>query len=81
MPSATRRSTFSSDKNATRNPRNKGSGSIDWHAMHDFCLQYSNLLRQRELEVVDNIAHWRGDLTEKQRGWLTSIYTRLRSAS
>jgi hypothetical protein len=56
--------------------RNRGN----WHAMQDFCVKHGLLLRPRELEFITNIAHWRGDLTEKQYAWLSSIYARLRSA-
>jgi hypothetical protein len=52
----------------------------NWHAMQDFCVKLGLLLRPRELEFITNIAHWRGDLTEKQYAWLSSIYARLRSA-
>jgi hypothetical protein len=48
--------------------------------MQDFCVKHGLLLRPRELKFITNIAHWRGDLTEKQYAWLSSIYARLRSA-
>jgi hypothetical protein len=50
----------------------------DWRAMRDFCLTRRDRLRERELEFLQNLGHWRGDLTEKQAGWLAAINARLR---
>ena len=50
----------------------------DWRSMRSYCLQHEHLLRQRELEFVTSLERWRGELTEKQAGWLGSIYARLR---
>lgn len=61
---------------AARNHNNAADGN--WHAMHEFCLQHSVLLRSREHEFVTSLADWRGDLTEKQFAWLSAIHGRLR---
>ena len=50
---------------------------LAWHTMHKFCLEHRGLLRARELEFVTNLSNWRGELTPKQRDWLTSIFKRL----
>jgi hypothetical protein len=57
------------------------SGTVDWREARDFCLQHRNLLRGRELEFVTDLTRWRGSLTEKQQGWLSAIYQRLRRAT
>jgi hypothetical protein len=51
---------------------------LDWHEMRKFCLEHSELLRSRELEFIENLADWRGDLTIKQHDWLGAIYARVR---
>ena len=53
----------------------------DWHEMREFCLQHSELLRSRELEFIENLAEWQGDLTVKQHDWLIAIYARIRRAT
>ena len=50
----------------------------EWRAMHAFCCRHSDRLRARELEFIESLSHWRGDLTEKQYGWLSAIHGRLR---
>jgi hypothetical protein len=57
------------------------SDPADWHEQRDFCLQHRHWLRGRELEFVTDLAHWRGQLTEKQASWLSAIYQRLRRAT
>jgi hypothetical protein len=55
-----------------------GSSDQPWRDVAAFCVEHSDLLRQREREFVTNIAcHWRGDLTEPQRAWLHALYERL----
>jgi hypothetical protein len=56
--------------------RNKSAS--DWRTMRAFCLSQRDRLRERELEFLEDIGRWRGDLTEKQHGWLVAIYARLR---
>jgi hypothetical protein len=51
--------------------------SEPWRAMRTFCDQHSQLLSAREKEFIADIKRWRGELTDKQRGWLTAIYERL----
>jgi hypothetical protein len=66
-------------------PQSKQSGfaesnadAADWRSMREFCLTKRERLRERELEFLDNIGSWCGDLTEKQHGWLAAIHARLR---
>ena len=49
----------------------------DWHVMRDFCIERMGFLRSREQEFMQTLKYWRGDLTEKQAGWLCAIYARL----
>ena len=49
----------------------------DWRSMRAFCLKRRDRLRERELEFLQNLGRWRGDLTEKQQNWLAAIYARL----
>jgi hypothetical protein len=58
-----------------------GDDDLDWHAMREFCLRHSELLRSREREFMDSIGDWRGQLTEKQFTWLNSIHARVRRAT
>jgi hypothetical protein len=51
--------------------------NADWRAMREYCLKHDSRLRKNEHEFLDNIASWRGDLTEKQGAWLVAIYHRL----
>jgi hypothetical protein len=51
--------------------------SGDWRAMREECLRHRDRLREREAEFLDSIGAWRGDLTEKQHGWLAAIHARL----
>jgi hypothetical protein len=53
------------------------NNNTDWRVMREYCVQHDDRLRPREREFLDNLASWRGDLTEKQRSWLTAIYQRL----
>jgi hypothetical protein len=55
--------------------------NTDWRAMREFCMQHDSRLRKNEHEFLDNIAGWRGDLTEKQEAWLVAIYHRLGGTS
>jgi hypothetical protein len=45
--------------------------------MREFCAQRSDQLLTREREFIDDLVHWRSDLTEKQETWLVSIYAHL----
>jgi hypothetical protein len=53
----------------------------DWRAMRAFCLQHMHVVSAREYEFLVDLDRWRGDLTEKQHAWLTSIYQRLQRAN
>jgi hypothetical protein len=53
------------------------SDGADWSAMREYCLRHQDRLRPREVEFLNNIGDWRGDLTEKQFKWLASIHARL----
>ncbi len=53
----------------------------NWQEMREFCLKHDHQLRQRELEFVNSLGTWHGDLTEKQYDWLVAICERLRRAS
>jgi hypothetical protein len=64
-------------KRAAHADHNDGAAA-DWRVMRDFCLARRNRLRERELEFLDSLGSWRGDLTEKQHGWLSAIHGRLR---
>jgi hypothetical protein len=65
---------------ATHSAR-RGDDDLDWHAMREFCLRHSALLRPREREFMDSIGDWRGQLTDKQFAWLNSIHARVRRAT
>ena len=54
---------------------------LNWHAMREFCLQHSELLRPREFEFVTGLGNWRGQLTERQSAWLNAIHARVRRAA
>lgn len=43
-----------------------------------FCLTCRARLRPREIEFLESLTQWRGDLTEKQFAWLAAIHQRLR---
>jgi hypothetical protein len=69
---------------ARENPQPKWSRNAtdddeadDWRRMRKFCLERRRRLRARELDFLNNIGAWRGDLTEKQHSWLAAIYARL----
>ena len=66
---------------ATHSVRSRDEDDLDWHAMREFCLQHSDLLRPREQEFINDLTDWRGQLTEKQSAWLHSIYARVRRAT
>jgi hypothetical protein len=51
----------------------------DWRTTLAFCVTYIDCLKTRERDFLSSLAHWRGDLTEKQRNWLEAIAARLRS--
>jgi hypothetical protein len=55
--------------------------AADWRTMREYCLRHRDRLRERELEFLDSLGNWRGDLTEKQYGWLAAIHGRLRRAA
>jgi hypothetical protein len=61
----------------TRHTHHNGADG-NWWKMREFCLRHSTLLRERELEFIIGLAHWRGNLTEKQFAWLSAIHERLR---
>jgi hypothetical protein len=48
-----------------------------WYVMWLFCLERSHRLRSREMEFINSLSEWQGDLTEKQLHWLTAIHERL----
>ena len=52
-------------------------GDVDWRVLRDACLQRRFWLREREFAFLTSLADWRGDLTEKQRGWLAAIHARV----
>jgi hypothetical protein len=49
----------------------------DWRTMRRFCANADALLSAREKEFITDLKRWRGELTPKQRDWLTSIFKRL----
>jgi hypothetical protein len=49
----------------------------DWRDMRDYCAAHFYSLRERERDFIDDLAVWRGRLSEKQAAWLIAIYTRL----
>lgn len=51
--------------------------ATDWRAMRDYCAQHSDLLQQRERDLVDTLQRWKGAPTDKQLAWLAAIYQRL----
>jgi hypothetical protein len=62
-------------------PRDPDPPDGDWRAMREFCLAHMHLVRAREYEFLVSLGNWRGDLTEKQLAWLSSIYARVRRAT
>jgi hypothetical protein len=65
-------------KTRTSGTSHRDTNDEDWRALREYCLQHEDQLRPREQEFIDDIGDWRGDLTEKQFSWLTSIYARVR---
>jgi hypothetical protein len=51
----------------------------DWRDVLAFCSIHLNRLTRREREFLVSLAHWHGDLTEKQARWLKSIATKVRA--
>jgi hypothetical protein len=81
IPAAPEQSSSSYRQEHARRWEHDAAGAdqtVDWHIMRGFCAQHSNLLRSREQEFIDDIAGWRGALTEKQNAWLIAIYTRVK---
>ena len=64
---------------STRN-RHDDNGD-DWRGMRNYCAEHGGQLSLREWDFIGDIEHWRGNLTEKQLAWLSSIYARLRRAA
>lgn len=58
-------------------PTSHDSAAGDWRAIRRHCADHEALMSVREREFITNIKHWRGQLTPKQRDWLTAIYQRL----
>jgi hypothetical protein len=52
----------------------------DWRDLLAFCASRMNCLNSREREFLRSIAHWRGNLTERQRLWLEAIADKSRNA-
>jgi hypothetical protein len=50
----------------------------NWRMMRDTCLKQMLYLHGRERTFVESLQHWHGDLSEKQRDWLTAIYQRVK---
>jgi len=50
----------------------------DWRATLAFCAMHIHHLKMRDREFIKSLAHWRRDLTEKQKDWLEDIAARLR---
>jgi hypothetical protein len=50
----------------------------DWRATLAFCAMHINRAKMRDREFIRSLAHWRCDLTEKQKDWLEDIAARLR---
>lgn len=63
-------------KSQTKKPHDHDNNS-DWRVMRAFCAQRSCALSRRECDFIFDLKHWRGELTPKQRDWLTAIYKRL----
>jgi hypothetical protein len=58
--------------------RDRSDQDADWHELHDFCRSRDELLAPRELDFMNTLDHWHGNLTPKQRAWLEGIHSRLR---
>jgi len=67
-------------RTAAQAARDKDDRDLDWHVKREFLLQHLHLLRPREHEFIDSLGDWRGQLTEKQSGWLSAIHARVRRA-
>jgi hypothetical protein len=57
------------------------SADDDWRATLAFCAMHVDCLKTHEREFLRSLAHWRGNLTEKQRNWLEGIAAKLRDSS
>ena len=49
---------------------------LDVREMIRRCCEYSDLLSVKELAFVRSMAKWRGEPTERQMAWLSSLYER-----
>ena len=63
-------------KSQTKKPRDDDSTS-EWRGMRTFCAVRHCALSPRESAFIFDLKYWHGELTEKQRAWLTAIYERL----
>lgn len=48
----------------------------DWHAIRQRCLSEVPDLRDRELDFLQSLGRWHGNLTDRQQGWLLAIFSR-----
>ena len=53
----------------------------DWRRDVRFCFEHANLLSEREIDFITNIARSPGKPTIKQMNWLHDIVDRLRGAA
>jgi hypothetical protein len=65
----------------SRDRNGSDSCAGDWRMMRDYCARHGDHLRLREWDFINDLEHWRGDLTPKQLTWLNSIYARVRCAT
>jgi len=66
------------DRHKGRSNRDNEGG--DWRPLYEYCRRHLDVLSNREQGFMATLGHWRGDVTEKQRGWLQAIHARLRRA-
>ena len=52
-----------------------------WRNMVEFCFANVDRLRGREAEFVRSMGQWSREPTQRQRGWLEAIYSKLGRSS
>jgi len=63
----------------TRFPqKDKVKAPVIWRRKARFCEQHSEYLNERERAFITSILRYHGELSEKQRAWLSAIHQRLR---
>jgi hypothetical protein len=58
-------------------PQAKASDD-NWRTTLAFCAMYIDRLTMRDRGFIRSLAHWRRDLTQKQKDWLDDIAAKLR---